>query len=266
MNKKSMSRFIACLMVFIMVFAFSPAVMSQAATKKTSYTYTIYLRSKEAYSDFTQISVPNATKLTNIKSSKKSVAKADGYYVSNSKNNNTYYDNSGKETNKYNSSYICANLNVILSKPGTSVISFKDNKKNSYEYKYVIKDYVNPVKTFQLARSGVTSANYAKYFNNGTESSKSVKIDKNGTVKLSVTAQKGWKITGIHMHNSTWTSKASEYGSRGKEIMGGADKATLSFPGYNTKWDGNVTVTFENKNNGATLSVNLPIKNNSTKK
>ncbi|SFB67302.1 hypothetical protein [Butyrivibrio sp. YAB3001] len=265
MNKKAISRFIACMMAFVLLFAISPAVTSLAANEITE-TRVSYFTSKNHGTAYHSYSVYNAKKITNIKSSKKAVVEPTGYHLSNSSSKYTYFDVNGKQTNQSSSSSKYAYVTATVKKAGTAVLTFKDDQKRSYKWTFKVYNYENPVKTFKVARKGVTSKNYAGYFKDSTSASKSITIDKNGVVNVDLVANKNWQIKYVSMSNSLNPSDGYESLSYTRSFYNGINKVSFSYPSYKVKGSGSVYVEFQNKQTGGYINLRLPIAAKTTTK
>ena len=127
-------------------------------------------------------------KISNVKSSNKSVAKILNY--GNTDNKYNYFHSSPTALKNRKDSYI----SYQVKKPGSSTISFKVGSK-TYKSKIKILKYVNPLSSLTITGFN-DGKSFHKKFNQATDIDLEVKKSVSNA-KLTVKAKKGWVITGL---------------------------------------------------------------------
>ena len=205
----------------------------------------VWSTTEKTDSYYVYLYIGNLTKkstVTDVKSSKPSVASI--YYVEKSKysSETTYYDPENKE--KYEEYY--ANIGLKVKKTGKSTISFKVDGKT---YKKVITaiSYENPVKSLQV--TGINTKNLKSQF--AKKNSAEATLTKNakaGTIK--VTAAKGWKVKSIYWQDY------SNYDDRQYSFGGdGVATASMGIPAMKKNTSYYMFVRFQNAELGVSQTV-----------
>ena len=177
--KKILTKMLSVTLVLVMMMCLVPPVEAEASSKKPSFPTKIdemYYPKDKQMNTAGWIFGNEGTnyKITNLKSSNKKVLTVSKKYQ-----------------------YKYTTLNMKLKKAGTATISFKvkiGSKTYNYKCKVTVSAYTNPVKTLKIG-----SKNYASKFKNSSFYDLGGK--KNHKGKLSITANKNWKIESIYIYN-----------------------------------------------------------------
>jgi len=235
--KKTFGKIFAVAMAAVMTFTAAPALTAEAATK-TLAAKTVYLES-EYSTESISIQADKATKISNLKSTNKTVVKPSSYSI----NKSTQVDEDGKDksSNQYGYAYFSA------VKPGTATVSFKGGS-TTYKQNVIVKKYVNPLKSLKINNNELVSMIKNSAYGAQASAAK--------TIKVNATAASGWKIKNISVYNSLDNGSADMY----RYYYNGTSKGSLTFSGYNTKKYGSVSIRLENKKDGGEISVSVNLK------
>ena len=181
----------------------------------------------------------STSKITGVKSSNKSVASVYSTAMSS-------YIQTIHESNKTYKEYF-STIFVEPLKVGSATISFNVDGK-SYNQKFTIAKYANPVKTFKL--TGISGENLkSKFAKSAFASGKLKTASKAGYFQ--VDAASGWKIQRIEWNNYNGEDSRcylTPYGTSSAKIkvpaMKKGDDYSASATFFNTKTKGTITVCY----------------------
>jgi hypothetical protein len=263
MNRKKVTKIAAMIISFTLMLAMFPAVISEAKTyKQPEEVY--YLTRKPGASGSTQYSPISLysdsgyTKIKSVKSSKKNIAKVSGYSAGTT--DNWDYDDNGKLIkSKYSS--VHASFEAVA--PGTTTLSFLASKGSSkydtYTKKLTVKAYENPIKSLRITNTKTRGQKPISELKGGFSETnyENFNITKGGTIRLSATAAKGWKIKEIQFDNyeGSYDSDNSRR-SVDRESGTGVAKMEVVLRDYNVNGNGNFTITMVNTKTKGELKIN----------
>lgn len=201
--------------------------------------------------DSTSIDVSGLTaknKLSSPKSSNSSVVQIISYSNSSNAHKSVKVADEGYNGN---TSYYYGSVTIKAKKAGTATVSYKIGSK-TYKTKVTVKKFTNPVKSITL-----TNVNGGKNFASRFKSNVSYTslTLKNGTLKLSLTTNSGWKLTGVYYNNQTKGYYGNYFSLNKTKIT------NLSLGSWKKKSGsiaGSITLSFAN--GGATKSITLQIR------
>ncbi len=204
--KKIFNRIISIALCVIIVLGFMPAMVRADEPLKYDKTRYVFYRKGmndcTAYISITKEGSKDILKITDVKSSKKSVGYVKKIRSSNYDGATYKIDNSAEDFSSKDSN---ATIEVKILKPGKTTISYKVNGQKC-KTTVIAEKFYNPVK--KLTLTGFNKGkNIIKSFkcrndwgNNMTAAFKQTDV-KNS--KLNISLKKGWKVTYVSVRNDS---------------------------------------------------------------
>jgi hypothetical protein len=233
---------------------------AQAAVNAPS-SVTVYQASADSnYSGFQSINIANLSKdskITNVKSSNKSVAELYSLeYDADVYSNTTEYLSSDAESTSRNEEYYSASLTALLKKTGSTKISYTIGKKD-YTTALTVKKYTNPLKTLKITgiKNG-SSSNLASMVDQASHAYVALnKNQKNASVTLE--AKKGWVISYANVYaadnGTTYTVSSSE---------SGLSSISLNIGALNKNTAYQISISMKNAKNNGTIFISYYLSSN----
>ncbi|SFB67284.1 hypothetical protein SAMN02910398_00113 [Butyrivibrio sp. YAB3001] len=271
LNKKVLTKIVAGALSFALLFTVAPAVKSEAADNVITSSSSVYFSSKNISYSSSSFTVPNSNGKTiktikNLKTSNKNVAEPTGFSISNNSYHTKYYDLNGTLKNEYNSDSKYAYISYKATKPGKANFTYQIGKQK-YKHTITVYAYSNPVSKLSIYNTSEKKPkNYAKLFNTSSYiysyNNNGIKVPKNGKVKLSATAAKGWVITSMSIYNNL--TDTTHYKSR--SYSNGVNSASIALPEYSNKGTGRVYVNLRNTKTNGTCQITAYVNAATTNK
>lgn len=260
--KRITKRIISVVAVLALTLALAIPVFAADSITPSTGTQIVYLTSTDtSVISHSYISLASGTKNFTIKRTETKVAPGTtgAKMTTFNKNINSYnstssYSISGKwNTTTYSSSNCNYSADFSINKPGTATVSYKIGTK-TYKTKLKVLAYKNPVKSITL-----TGINGGKNFASLTKSSANIskKLSLKTTTKnaqLNITPTSGWKISSVSISDSNTTLSRSVSNYRD-----GLSSAKINWGTLNKSHSYNISVTFFNTSNHASIHIYYPI-------
>jgi hypothetical protein len=252
--KNFKTKLLAMILVFATVFGSVPQTV-QADDIYADSDQVCYLSGKNSTKQATigVYHLSKNSKVTNIKSSKKSVVKLSSctLYSFISSGNTTYLD-SDAENSSWNDPYYYAEIAYTAKKAGTSKITCKVGKK-SFTTKITVKNYTNPLKTVKISglKDGKDTNLKGLVDSDSTASALTLgSTQKDATIEIAT--KKGWAITSAELYDNNtsttysagnWSGQLSSVTLKPGTLKKGGNYS-LSITLYNLKDYGTISVTY----------------------
>jgi hypothetical protein len=253
--KNFKTKLLALVLVLATALGSAPLAVQAAVSAPSEATY--YLTSKDdtSYGNIYISGLSKSSKVTKIKSSKKSVATLNSYQKSTYSNSSTtkYLDSNEAD---YTSSYkeYSANIGFFLNKAGTSDITYTIGKK-SYTTKITVKDYTNPLKTVEISglKNGKSSNLKGLVDSSAYASPLSLKSEQKDA-KIKLATEKNWKITYAELFDNETSTALEMY-----NYSTGLSSVTLRPGTLNKGGNYSLYIYMYNEEDGGTLNITYSI-------
>lgn len=206
--KKISKKLLCLIMTTALLVTALPATLVSAA-EKPSFAKTISLSTVET-SGYVVGNISSTAKITNLKSSKKSVVAVRKEYYKETKQHIIWFE---------------------PKKPGTSTVSFKvkqGSKTTTIKCKVKVHKYSNPISSLKIGSKNVKSS-----FNDKTYTTLKYSKYKNKSMKVSLKLKDGWKV--YNNKFNYYNGKTLKEIKFGKKVKITKKNSSISFSAYNTK-------------------------------
>lgn len=251
--KNFKTKLLALMLVFATAFGSVPQTVQAAVSTPTELVYYLSGKNYTMSSSFNINGLSKSSKITKLKSSKKSVITLNSYTISgNTSTGTTKFLSSNEKDSSWSDKSYNAYVQFTANKAGTSNITYKIGKK-SYTTKITVKEYTNPLKTVEI--SGLKDGKKTNLKGLVDDESYASALTLKSTqkdAKIKLATKKGWKISYATLNdNSTingyevynWAKGLSSVTLRPGTLKKGVIY-TLSISLYNEKNGGYLYITY----------------------